>query len=97
MNPVLNSNASSALVSVLDKVDTQHNPFEYKYGKNENVTYQNHTNGVECSNSIFGDPAPNIFKECHYQIIVDTSPITFDTDGDTFGDGFEICLRIFLK
>ena len=61
-----------------------------KYGKNENVTYQNHTNGVECSNSIFGDPLPNIFKECHYQIIVDTSPTTFDTDGDTFGDGFEI-------
>ena len=61
-----------------------------KYGKNENVTYQNHTNGVECSNSIFGDPLPNIFKECHYQIIVDTSPTIFDTDGDTFGDGFEI-------
>ena len=38
MNPVLNSNASSALVSVLDKVDTQHNPFEYKYGKNEKGT-----------------------------------------------------------
>ena len=38
MNPVLNSNASSALVSVLDKVDTQHNPFEYKYGKNERGT-----------------------------------------------------------
>lgn len=38
MNPVLNSNASSALVSVLDKVDTQHNPFEYKYAKNEKGT-----------------------------------------------------------
>ena len=38
MNPVLNSNASSALVSVLDKVDTQSNPFEYKYSKNEKGT-----------------------------------------------------------
>ena len=61
-----------------------------KYGKDESVTYQNHTDGVECSNGIFGNPLPGISKECHYQIIVDTSPTIFDTDGDTFGDGFEI-------
>lgn len=35
MNPVINSNASSALVSILDGTDSNKNPFEYSYGKND--------------------------------------------------------------
>ncbi len=42
------------------------------------------SNGVSCSNGIFGDPAPGIVKACWYEVVSSPSPSpTEPTPGDT--------------
>ena len=37
---------------------------EVRYGANGSYSYQTLSNGTACTNSVFGDPAPNVGKEC---------------------------------
>ena len=38
-----------------------------KYGHGTDWSTKTKTNGVQCSNGVFGDPKPGQVKECYYQ------------------------------
>ncbi len=40
---------------------------EVRYGKNSSWFTGTYTNGVECTNAVFGDPVPGVYKECQYR------------------------------
>jgi O-glycosyl hydrolase len=40
---------------------------EVRYGANGSYYYGIFTNGVDCSNSVFGDPIQGTVKQCHYR------------------------------
>ncbi len=40
---------------------------EVRYGKAADWNSGSYTNGVQCSNSVFGDPLPGTYKECQYR------------------------------
>ena len=43
---------------------------EVRYGNNGIYNIQTHTDGVSCSNTIFGDPTPGVAKVCEYRLVV---------------------------
>ena len=36
-----------------------------RYGANDKYTYKIISDGISCSNKVFGDPVPGIVKNCH--------------------------------
>jgi Flp pilus assembly pilin Flp len=40
---------------------------EVRYGANSTYNYGTHTNGVACSNTVFGDPIGGVPKKCYYR------------------------------
>ncbi len=55
-----------------------------RYGANTRSAYAEVTSTISCSNSVFGDPIPNVHKQCEYQLVT-------DTDGDTIADHMDNC------
>ena len=41
---------------------------QIRYGANETYVYQTATDSIACTNSVFGDPLPTVFKACAYSI-----------------------------
>jgi len=54
-----------------------------RYGANSTWTVRKLTGGVQCSNSVFGDPLPNVVKSCQLETVTTTTPTT-PTTGWTF-------------
>lgn len=44
-----------------------------RYGANGEYNYQTATNGIQCANSVFGDPIPGTFKSCQMAPVPPTS------------------------
>jgi hypothetical protein len=42
---------------------------EVRYGANGYYVYQIHTDGVMCTNEVFGDPIYGVPKQCHYRTV----------------------------
>jgi hypothetical protein len=45
-------------------------PASVHYGNGSIWVTQGHTGGVDCSNNVFGDPAPNRMKSCYVEVAV---------------------------
>jgi hypothetical protein len=41
---------------------------DIRYGTGDRWSYKSARNGIGCSNSVFGDPAPNVMKECYIRV-----------------------------
>ena len=44
-----------------------------RYGAHGEYNYQTATNGIQCANSVFGDPIPGTFKSCQMAPVPPTS------------------------
>jgi len=62
---------------------------EVQYGANGMYAYGNYTNGVQCSNAVFGDPAPNVVKQCYYRD-ASTTPVC-GSNGCETGENCSFC------
>lgn len=51
---------------------------EVRYGYNGSYFYGTFSNGVACSNSVFGDPLPGFGKDCYYRDVPTTAAATTD-------------------
>jgi len=49
---------------------------QVRYGANGLYTYQTLSGGTACTNSVFGDPAPSMLKQCHTSGASSTPPAT---------------------
>ncbi len=55
-----------------------------RYGANGQYVYGFYTNGVSCSNAVFGDPIPGVVKQCH---IIDAYQISYPSTSYTVSSG----------
>lgn len=49
---------------------------QVRYGANNKFVYKTLSNSVQCTNSVFGDPAPGVPKQCHYAATTTTTTTT---------------------
>ncbi len=52
---------------------------QVRYGAGETWVIQTHTNGVSCTNAIFGDPAWGVAKTCQFYQIAPLTPFALPT------------------
>ncbi|MBK4739042.1 hypothetical protein [Noviherbaspirillum pedocola] len=59
---------------------------QVRYGANSSYVYKTLSTSTQCSNSVFGDPAPGVVKHCDYAsstVSTSTSPTTTTTTSPT--------------
>jgi subtilisin len=57
-----------------------------RYGLDGSYFYQEHTDGVMCNNTVFGDPLKGVTKECHYSLANNPDePVPEDPDEPDIG------------
>jgi hypothetical protein len=57
---------------------------EVRYGANGQYAFQNHTDGVNCTNAVFGDPIPGTVKQCHYRDVTGPTPTPTPSASTTY-------------
>jgi parallel beta-helix repeat protein len=59
---------------------------DVRYGANGVYVYKAATDGIACSNSVFGDPAPNVPKQCAMSLrLAGTGAIVLSTSSGAYG------------